>query len=319
MIYTVTLNPALDYVVRADSFAFGKTNRLTEERIYPGGKGLNVSVMLSRLGEETTALSFAAGFTGEKLKRLLESEGAACEFFELSSGFTRINVKLLTAEEMPAKAGLLENSRITTELNGSGAVLTEEDIGKLERRLTELADGDMLVLSGSIPKGTDAGVYGRLLHTVRKGGKKIFCVLDSTGEAFLSGLREKPDLVKPNRDELEEMTGMHTESPEEIKTAAEKLRSLGAKNVLVSLGKDGAMLFAENGECYFEKAPEGKTVSTTAAGDSMIAGYLHAIARKQNGADALKKAVCAGSATAFSEWLGTKEEIEKLYMQLRTE
>ncbi len=298
MIYTLTLNPSLDYYAYPDSFNIGKTNRTRDEYILPGGKGLNVSVLLSRLGEETTALGIKGGFTGDELLRLLKEENINCDFWE-AKGNTRINVKLSDSE--------------ITEFNGSGVSLRGEDISTLKGKIERLNEGDWLCLSGSIPKGADNDIYLELALLAKQGVK---VVVDAVGEPLKQSLKAKPFLIKPNLDELEDLFGVKISSVEEIVHYAKLLQEMGAENVLVSLGKEGALLLDMNGNTHFEAAPNGRVINTVAAGDSMIAGFIHRYKKTADFADSLKYSVAAGSATAFSKWLAEKELVEELYNKM---
>lgn len=298
MIYTVTLNPSLDYVAFTDTFNYGKTNRTKDEYIVPGGKGLNVSILLSRLGSDTAATGFIGGFTGIELERLLKNEGIQCDFTEVE-GNTRINVKL--------------NSGEITEFNASGVSLDSQTINLLKEKLKTLKSGDWLCLSGSVPKGADSGIYRDLAVCVPQGVK---VVIDAVGEPLKAALKAKPFLIKPNLDELCDLFDVEIKTQADIILYAKKLQQMGAVNVLVSLGKDGALLLCENGEVYTQKAPKGQTVNTVAAGDSMIAGFIHRYIKTDNYADSLKFATASGSATAFSKWIAEKELVEKLYKLL---
>lgn len=298
MIYTVTLNPSLDYFAKTDSFNIGKTNRTRDEYILPGGKGLNVSVLLSRLGEETTALGFIGGFTGDELVRLLVKENINCDFGK-SSGNTRINVKLKGSD--------------ITEFNGSGVSLKNEDISALKNKISRLNEGDWLCLSGSIPKGCSADIYSLLASSVKSGVK---VVVDASGEPLRAALSAKPFLIKPNIDELGDLFGAKISTREEIEHYAKALQEMGAQNVLVSLGKEGAMLLTREGNTCFEAAPKGTAVNTVGAGDSMIAGFIHRYIKTADFADSLKFSVAAGSATAFSLWIAEKTLVDEIYNKM---
>lgn len=298
MIYTVTLNPSLDYFALCQTFNIGKTNRTHSEQILPGGKGLNVSILLSRLGEPNTALGFAGGFTGRELIRLLEAEKMNCEFLE-TLGNTRLNLKL--------------GGKEITEFNASGVFLEEKDILLLEEKLCRLNGGDWLCLSGSIPKGANPNIYLRLALCAKFG---VRVVVDAVGEALLLALKAKPFLIKPNIDELSDLFDTEIKTKEEIEVYAKKLQEMGAQNVLVSLGEGGAMLLDMNGRTHFEAAPKGNAINTVGAGDSMIAGFIHRYNETEDFADSLKFAVAAGSATAFSHWLAMPAEIKKIYNSL---
>lgn len=298
MIYTVTLNPSLDYVAYTDTLGFGKTNRTKDEYIVPGGKGLNVSILLSRLGTNTAATGFIGGFTGKELKRLLQGEGINCDFTEVD-GNTRINVKL--------------NSGEITEFNASGISLNQDKINALKEKLSSLKQGDWLCLSGSIPKGASKDIYKNLALCVPEG---VNVVVDAVGETLKASLTAKPFLIKPNLDELCELFNADIKTPDEIVYYTKKLQQMGAQNVLISLGKDGALLLDKNGDIHRQTAPKGKTVNTVAAGDSMIAGFIHKYIETKDYAVSLKFAVSAGSATAFSKWIAEKELILQLYNTL---
>lgn len=298
MIYTVTFNPSLDYVAFCDTYNIGKTNRTTNEYIVPGGKGLNVSILLSRLGDKTTAFGFLGGFTGVELERLLKQENINCDF-EKTEGNTRINVKLSGAE--------------ITEFNASGISLNEKDIIALKEKISKLKSGDILCLSGSIPKGAKNDIYLELALCTKEG---VRVVVDAVGEPLKQALKANPFLIKPNTDELCDLFKTEITTTEEIVTYAKKLQQMGAKNVLISMGGDGAVLVCENGETYYQKAPKGKVVNTVAAGDSMIAGFIHRYSETNDFSESLKFSVCCGSATAFSKWLAERELIEQLYNKL---
>lgn len=298
MIYTVTLNPSLDYFAKTDSFNIGKTNRTRDEYILPGGKGLNVSVLLSRLGEDTTALGFIGGFTGAELVRLLEKENINCSFWQ-TDGNTRINVKLKGSD--------------ITEFNGSGVSLKNEDISALKNKISRLNEGDWLCLSGSIPKGCSADIYSLLVSSVKSGVK---VVIDASGEPLRAALSAKPFLIKPNIDELGDLFGAKISTREEIEHYAKALQEMGAQNVLVSLGKEGAMLLTREGNTNFEAAPKGTAVNTVGAGDSMIAGFIHRYIKTADFADSLKFSVAAGSATAFSLWIAEKTLVDEIYNKM---
>ncbi|MBQ8649567.1 MAG: 1-phosphofructokinase [Clostridia bacterium] len=294
MIYTVTFNPALDYVIYTDNLAIGKTNRSLKENIFFGGKGINVSVVLSRLGVCTTALGFTAGFTGEALEAYLDKENIKTDFIRLKQGNTRINVKLKGENE--------------TEINAAGPEITEADIEMLFEKLNSIKSGDVLVLSGSVPKTVKKDIYARILLFVQNKGIKT--VVDAAGELLLSALKHKPFLIKPNIDELAEISGRELKSAEDISAAALKLKELGAVNVLVSMGKNGALLIDEFGGVHLKQALGGEPVNTVGAGDSMVAGFL---AGCEKGYEyALRLSLASGGATACSEDLATKEQIEEL-------
>lgn len=296
MVYTVTLNPSLDYNASVDTTNVGKTNRTYGEYIVPGGKGLNVSIILSRLGIESTAFGFCAGFTGEELKNLMAKQGCKSDFITVNNGFTRINVKLVANE--------------VTEYNGSGITLTDANIDTLKNKIAKLSSVDILVLSGSIPKGIDEGVYATLCKSAKAGVK---VVLDTTGEPLKQALPCNPFLVKPNIDELSEFFCADIEKPEDIVKHAKMLQNMGAQNVLVSLGEKGAVLVTATGKEFYCDTPAGNFQNSVGAGDSMVAGFISEYSKTQNMGKALKFSVAAGSATAYSPWLAEKESILKLY------
>ena len=294
MIYTVTLNPALDYVMSVSEIEKGETNRSTGELIRFGGKGINVSFVLKELGEESTALGFIAGFTGDKLAYEVENSGVRASFTRLGSGMTRINVKL--------------KSDCITEVNADGPEITEEDTKRLLSALSLIMDGDTLVLSGSVPKKAPHDIYERILAEVSD--RAVRTVVDTSGSRLIKCLPSHPWLVKPNKSELEELVGGTLISDEDIAKAARELQRQGAKNVLVSLGEEGAMLVTEEGEVLRQSAFEITPVNTVGAGDSAVAGYIVGI--KDGYEAALRLACAAGAAAAASDGLATKKAIEKL-------
>ena len=297
LIYTVTLNPSLDYFALTDAVAEGRTNRTHHEYIVPGGKGLNVSMVLSRLGTKSVALAFSAGFTGAELVRLLKEEAVETEMIDTGTGFTRINIKINTGR--------------ITEFNGAGIRLSEELIEKLKKRLSGLSEDDLLILSGSIPNGAEKTLYRELMASTR-----ARVILDTYGEALTAALPLEPFLIKPNDEEIEGLAGHPIETEEDLLQEMRKLRSLGAKNVMVSSGRRGAALLAETGayfSCTVPKVPEGRPFNTVAAGDSMIAGFIHEYQKSQDYERALRFAVTVGTAAAYSEWLPEKAFIQELY------
>lgn len=300
MIYTVTLNPSLDYIVSMDEFLLGKTNRTTDELILPGGKGLNVSTVLHNLGVENTALGFTAGFVGEEIKRLSQKTGYLCDFIEAPNGVSRINVKLKDFDG--------------TEINGMGPEIDKETLSKLMMKLEALKSGDTLILAGSIPGSMPKSIYSDILKQLS--GKGIRFVVDATKELLLNVLPYHPFLIKPNNHELGEIFGVELKLKEQIEPYARKLQEMGARNVLVSMAGEGAVLLAENGKVYQMDAPKGELVNAVGAGDSMVAGFIAGWEECGNYEHAFKMAVCAGSASAFSEGYATKEEVRKLYEKL---
>lgn len=301
MIYTVTFNPSLDYIVNVDDFKLGKVNRTTEETLYPGGKGINVSIVLHNLGYETTALGFLAGFTGEKIQSLLEEKEIKTDFITVSTGFSRINVKLHSKEE--------------SEINGRGPKIDSKDIQHLYEKLDVLTNEDILVLAGSIPESMPDSMYMDIMQHLDNKGIKI--VVDATKDLLVNVLSYKPFLVKPNHHELGEIFKVEIETIDDVIFYARKLQDMGAKNVLVSMAKDGAVLVDEMGEVYFEKAPVGVVKNSVGSGDSMVAGFIAGYLEYQEYEKALKLGICSGSASAFSEELATKEEVEKLFSHIQ--
>lgn len=296
MIYTVTFNPSLDYVIQVDKLVPGEINRTTHEAVYPGGKGNNVSVILSNLGHSSKALGFTAGFTGEALENMLKEFGCDTAFIRLPEGSTRINVKINAGEE--------------TEINGQGPVITEEAQQALFEQLDALKEEDILVLAGSIPNTLPSDIYERILEHLQ--GRGIHFVVDATKELLLKVLKYHPFLIKPNNHELGEMFGVTLKTRDEIVTYAKKLQEMGAKNVLVSMAGDGAILLTEDGIIYKAKPPKGKVLNSVGAGDSMVAGFLTGYLNTGEYEKAFRLGVVTGSATAFQYWLATKEDIVAL-------
>ena len=296
MIYTVTFNPSLDYVIQVDKLVPGEINRTTHEAVYPGGKGNNVSVILSNLGHSSKARGFTAGFTGEALENMLKEFGCDTAFIRLPEGSTRINVKINAGEE--------------TEINGQGPVITEEAQQALFEQLDALKKEDILVLAGSIPNTLPSDIYERILEHLQ--GRGIHFVVDATKELLLKVLKYHPFLIKPNNHELGEMFGVTLKTRDEIVTYAKKLQEMGAENVLVSMAGDGAILLTEDGIIYKAKPPKGKVLNSVGAGDSMVAGFLTGYLNTGEYEKAFRLGVVTGSATAFQYWLATKEDIVAL-------
>ncbi|MDD5987200.1 MAG: 1-phosphofructokinase [Eubacteriales bacterium] len=301
MIYTVTFNPAIDYVVHADHLQIGATNRAASEEYYFGGKGINVSTVLHRLGAETTALGFISGFTGEALARGLAEEGFNTDFIRLPDGFTRINVKIKGEKE--------------TELNGQGPVITEAACAELFARLEALTPQDTLVISGSVPSSMPEDTYEQIL--ARTCDKDVRTVVDATGALLLNVLKYRPFLIKPNNDELAEMLHRPADTDEQIVEGARTLRAEGAQNVIVSRGAKGAVMVTEDDQVILQEPILGRTVNSVGAGDSMVAGFLAGYLRTSDYAYALKLGTAAGSATACSPGLATASEIERRMFQCK--
>ena len=299
MIYTVTFNPSLDYVIQVDDLTLGEVNRTTSEKIYPGGKGNNVSVILSNLGHKSKALGFKAGFTGEQMETMLEEFGCYTDFIPLEEGLTRINVKVKSNEE--------------SEINGQGPEIKQEAINELFIKLNGLKPGDTLVLAGSIPSSLPSDIYERIMAQLAD--RRIRFVVDATKDLLLNVLKYKPFLIKPNNFELGEMFGVELKTNEDIIKYAGKLREMGAVNVLVSMAGDGAILLDEHGKTHICGVCKGKVRNSVGAGDSMVAGF---IAGCENGdyEYALKLGTASGGATAFSDGLAEKKTIDELMEQL---
>ena len=293
MIYTVTFNPALDYVVFLDDLKLGDVNRSTRESIFYGGKGINVSTILNTLGLETTALGFIAGFTGKAIEDGLASQGIHTDFIHLPEGNSRINVKVKHGDE--------------TEINGQGPVITDEAINGLFAKLDTLTKEDILVLAGSIPNTLPEDIYEKILARLESKGIRI--VVDATKDLLVNVLQYHPFLIKPNNHELGEIFGVKITEKEDVITYAKKMQEKGAGNVLVSMAGDGAVLVAEDGSIFQAEAPNGKVVNSVGAGDSMVAGFVTGYLKTGSYKEAFQMGVCTGSASAFSEELATEPEV----------
>ena len=300
MIYTVTFNPSLDYIVSVEDFKLGLTNRTSSELILPGGKGINVSTVLGNLGIENTALGFLAGFTGKEIVRRLEEMGVASDFIEIKEGVSRINLKLKSIDG--------------TEINGSGPVISPEDIEKLMEKLEKLGEGDVLFLAGSIPTSMPDDMYQKIM--AKLDGKGVMIVVDATRDLLMNVLAYHPFLIKPNNHELGEIFDVELLTRESVVPYAKKLQEKGARNVLVSMAGEGAVLVAEDGSVYDAPAPKGELKNGVGAGDSMVAGFMAGWMEKQEYRHAFHMGVASGSASAFSENLATKEEIAGVYQQV---
>lgn len=295
MIYTVTCNPAIDYVVHTGEMKVGSVNRSKREEIYFGGKGINVSVVLHELGIPSKALGFVAGFTGEAIEKGIAQKGIDTDFVHLDNGFSRINVKIKSDEE--------------TELNGQGPLIDEAALHAFFEKLDKLEDGDTIVLAGSIPASLPLDLYENILKYLSK--KQVHAVVDATKDLLMNVLKYKPFLIKPNHHELGELFGVTLKCNEEIAKYAAKLQELGAKNVLVSMASHGALLLDENGETHVSKACRGTVKNSVGAGDSMVAGFIAGM-EKGDYEYALKLGTAAGGATAFSDGLAKREDMERL-------
>lgn len=299
MIYTVTFNPAIDYVVYADEIKAGSVNRLKSEEIYFGGKGINVSIILNELGIKSKALGFVGGFTGDAIENGLKEIGVETDFVHLNNGFSRINVKVKSEKE--------------TELNGRGPEISDDALAVLFNKLQKLENGDTLVLAGSIPNTLPSDIYEKIIQLLLN--RKIKIVVDATKDLLMNVLKYKPFLIKPNNHELEEMFGVTLETNDEIIHYAAKLKEMGARNVLVSMADDGAVLLDENGKTHVCGVCRGTVKNSVGAGDSMVAGF---IAGSLDGdyEYALKLGTASGGATAFSDGMAKKDHIYELLKQL---
>lgn len=301
MIYTVTFNPSLDYIVSMNGFELGRTNRTTGEQMFPGGKGINVSIVLGNLGIENTALGFTAGFTGEQIEREVQKIGLRTDFIHIEEGFSRINVKLKDYDG--------------TEINGMGPEIGKMHVKELFGKLDRLGAGDILVLAGSIPKSLPDSIYSDILGRLQDKG--VLFVVDATKDLLLNVLQYKPFLIKPNNYELGEIYDVTLETREEVVPYARKLQEKGARNVLVSMAGQGAVLVDEKNAVHTLAAPQGKLVNAVGAGDSMVAGFVAGWTKQQDYDYAFRMGIAAGSASAFSELLATRQEIEQIYAALK--
>ncbi len=301
MIYTVTFNPSLDYIVSVEDFQLGMTNRTDSELLLPGGKGINVSTVLMNLGIENTALGFTAGFTGDEIRRKVEEIGVKADFIQIEKGVSRINLKLKSIDG--------------TEINGQGPDIGKEKVEELLRRLDGLSEGDVLVLAGSIPASMPDDIYRDIMK--RLTGRGIMIVVDATRESAgqCTGVSPLPG-KKPNNHELGEIFGTEIKTREEVPPYARKLQEMGACNVLVSMAGQGAVLAAADGSCHMAPAPKGRLVNAVGAGDSMVAGFLAGWMEKKDYVHAFHMGIAAGSASAFSEYLAKREEIEAVYQTI---
>ena len=299
MIYTVTFNPAIDYIVHTGTMQVGQVNRSQGEELYFGGKGINVSSVLHELGLPSKALGFVAGFTGAAIEAGIQEQGIATDFVHLDSGFSRINVKIKSGEE--------------TELNGQGPNISEAAVAELFEKLNQLQDGDVLILAGSIPNTMPADSYEKILAHLSD--KNIKVVVDATKDLLLKVLPYHPFLIKPNNHELGELFGRTLKTGDDIRACAAKLQEMGAQNVLISMAGDGALLIDETGKQHVCGVCKGTVKNSVGAGDSMVAGFVAGSMHGDYEA-ALKLGTAAGGATAFSEGLAQRAEIERLLQQL---
>lgn len=300
MIYTVTFNPSLDYIVDVPDFRTGLTNRTASELLLPGGKGINVSIVLMNLGIASTALGFIAGFTGSEIVRRLDALGIKNSFIRLEEGFSRINLKLKSIDG--------------TEINGQGPAVGDQKVQALMAQLGRLAQGDILFLSGSIPASMPDDAYRRIMTALDKKGVRI--VVDAAGPLLTNVLDCHPFLVKPNHHELGALFNVQLDTRSAVVPYGRRLQELGAQNVLVSMAGEGAVLIAGDGSVYEAPAPKGVLINGVGAGDSMVAGFMAGFMARQDYADAFHMGLAAGSASAFSETLADRQQIEAVYRQI---
>ena len=300
MIYTITFNPALDYIVKMEEFNLGHVNRSGNEFVYAGGKGINVSIVLNNLGVKSKALGFIAGFTGDEIERRVRDFGCDTEFIKLSSGMSRINVKI--------------KADVESEINGGGPDISEEALNNLYSQLDKLAEGDILVLAGSVPKTMPTDVYERIMERLQE--KNVKFIVDTTGESLLKVLKYNPFLIKPNHHELGDLFNVKLKGNDEIIEYAKKLKDMGARNVLISMAGDGAILIKENGDVITSNVPKGEVKNSVGAGDSMVAGFIAGYLEANEVEKGFKLGVATGSASAFSEGLATKDYVYELLNQI---
>jgi len=300
MICTVTFNPSLDYIVSVEDFKLGLTNRTSSELMLPGGKGINVSTVLMNLGIGNTALGFTAGFVGDEIIRRLQEMGVKSDFIQIGDGVSRINVKLKSIDG--------------TEINGAGPVIGKEKVEQLMEKLDTLGEGDVLFLAGSIPSSMPDDMYEQIM--ARLDGKGVMIVVDATKDLLVNVLKYHPFLVKPNNHELGEIFGAELKTREDVIPYGKKLQEKGARNVLISMAGEGAVLVSEDGQVFEEPAPKGTLINGVGAGDSMVAGFVAGWMEKKNYEHAFHMGIAAGSASAFSENLATRKEIEEVYRQV---
>ncbi len=299
MIYTLTFNPAIDYIAEVNNLKMNEINRAMSEKILAGGKGINVSVVLNNLGIESIALGFIAGFTGMEIRRRVEEFGVKTDFVYIPDKFSRINVKLQTSES----GTILEE----TAINGEGPKIAEQEINELMKKLDKIEKDDFIVISGSVSRNMKNDIYEKICSNINQKGAKI--IVDTTGKHLINVLKYKPFLIKPNKKELEEIFEKEIHTDEEVITYAKKLQEMGAENVLISMDRQGAILINKDKKVLYSKAPKGKLVNSVGSGDSMVAGFLAGFMLYSDYEKALKMGIAAGSASAFSENLATKEEI----------
>ena len=314
MIYTVTFNPSLDYIIGVDGFETGKVNRTSEEVIFPGGKGINVSIVLHNLGLDSTAIGFIAGFTGQEIERRIGNFGIDNQFIQVEQGISRVNVKLRNlSENAEGEKKVVEE----TEINGQGPMISQQELEAFYKQLDTLTKEDVLVLAGSIPSVLPATIYRDIMAKLRD--KEVMIVVDATNDLLVNVLEYHPFLIKPNNFELGEIFDVTIKDKADVITYGKKLQEMGARNVLVSMAGDGAVLVAEDGTTYQTEAPKGKVKNSVGAGDSMVAGFVYGYLTEKSYKKAFYYGVCTGSASAFSENLATREEVDVLLKRYTSE
>ena len=301
MIYTLTFNPALDYIITVDNLNLGLVNRTSSEEIYAGGKGINVSIVLNNLGVKNKALGFIAGFTGDEIENRVKEFGCDTDFIKLENGLSRINVKIKSNEE--------------SEINGQGPGITDLNLQKLFDKLENLKSEDILVLAGSIPSSLPKNIYENILK--RLDGRNIKFIVDATGDLLKNVLKYKPFLIKPNHHELSDLFNVEISSDAEIIFYAKKLKEMGARNVLISMASNGAIFISENGDVLKSDVPKGKLINSVGAGDSMVAGFIAGYTKNNDLEEAFKLSIATGSASAFSKGLADKKLVLKLLKQIK--
>lgn len=296
MIFTVTFNPSLDYIVRVDEMRLGTINRTNYEQLLPGGKGINVSIVLGNLGHPSRALGFSAGVTGVALEKLLADAGLDADLVHVKAGFTRINAKVKAVEE--------------TELNGQGPRIAPEDVDALFSKLDVLGQDDTLVISGSVPNTLPSDMYEQVME--RLAGRGVRIVVDAERDLLTRVLPYRPFLVKPNNHELGDIFGVTLKTRDEVVPYARRMQEMGAQNVLVSMAGEGGVLVAADGQVYQSPAAKGTVVNSVGAGDSCVAGFLAGLMETGSYQTAFRMGLAAGSASAFSDHLATRPEVEDL-------
>lgn len=300
MIYTITFNPALDYIVEVENFKKDEINRVKSELVLPGGKGINISIVLKNLGVDSTALGFIAGFTGKEIERRLLENNINVNFIEVKEGFSRINTKVISEKE--------------TAINGNGPHICKEHIDKLFKQIDNIENGDILILSGSIPKNISSSIYEEICKYLQ--GRDIRIIVDATKDLLVNVLKYHPFLIKPNIDELGEIFNTKVENKEQAIEYGKKLQEMGSQNVMISMGGEGAVLIDENRNIYNCVPPDMESVNTVGAGDSTVAGFIVGYMKNNNYEEALKMGVATGTASACSKYLATKEETIKILKQI---